>query len=102
VALAETAFSGGFGLAIDLKAVRAEGIARNDELLFSESQSRFVVTVRPEARQALEDALAGSVFARIGLVIPEPTLRIEGLHGGNIVTENLADLKSVWQKPLAF
>ena len=102
VALAETAFAGGFGLAIDLKAVPAEGIARNDELLFSESQSRFVVTVRPESRQAFEHALAGSVFARIGLVIPEPTLRIEGLHGENIVTENLADLKSVWQKPLVF
>jgi phosphoribosylformylglycinamidine synthase subunit PurSL len=102
VALAETAFAGGFGLAVDLKAVPAEGIARNDEILFAESQSRFVATVRPEACDAFEAALAGSVFSRIGEVIPEQTLRIEGLGGKRIVEENLAVLKAAWQRPLAF
>ena len=63
VALAETAFAGGLGLEVDLRAVPAEGIARNDELLFSESQSRFVVTIRPEQREAFEAALAGSACA---------------------------------------
>ncbi len=102
VALAETAFAGGFGLAVELRAVPAEGIARNDELLFSESQSRFVVTVRPEARDAFEAALAGSVFARVGEAIPEPILRIDGLDGKGIIREDLAGLKKAWQKPLAF
>ena len=53
VALAETAFAGGLGLEIDLGAVPAEGITRNDALLFSESQSRFVVTVSPEVAGGL-------------------------------------------------
>ena len=102
VALAETAFAGGFGLTVELGAVPAEGIARNDELLFSESQSRFVATVRPEERDAFESALAGSVFARVGEVIREPVLRIEGLDGKGIIAEDLAGLKKAWQSPLAF
>ena len=102
VALAETAFAGGFGLTVELRAIPAEGIARNDELLFSESQSRFVATVRPEARDAFEAALAGSVFARVGEVTPEPILRIDGLDGKGIIREDLAGLKRAWQKPLAF
>jgi phosphoribosylformylglycinamidine synthase len=102
VALAETAFAGGLGLAVDLRTVPAEGIGRNDELLFSESQSRFVVTVRPNAREAFEAALAGSAFARIGQVIADEVLRIDGLGGKRIIDEELAALKAAWQKTLAF
>jgi phosphoribosylformylglycinamidine (FGAM) synthase-like enzyme len=102
VALAETAFAGGLGLEIDLGAVPAEGISRNDELLFSESQSRFVVTITPEAREAFEKLLAGSDYARIGTVIPEGVLRIDGLGGKRIIEEELAALKAAWQKTLAF
>jgi len=102
VALAETAFAGGLGLAVGLRAVPAEGIGRDDELLFSESQSRFVVTVRPDAWEAFEAALAGSVFARIGQVIAEEVLRIDGQGGKRIIDEELAALKAAWQKTLAF
>ncbi|MBU0651952.1 MAG: phosphoribosylformylglycinamidine synthase, partial [Proteobacteria bacterium] len=101
VSLAETAFAGGFGLAVDLRNVPAEGIGRDDELLFSESQSRFVVTVRPDAREAFEAALEGAVFARIGQVIAEEVLRIDGLGGKRIIDEGLAALKAAWQKTLA-
>ena len=41
VALAEMAFAGGLGLKIDLAAVPVETGMRADEILFSESQSRF-------------------------------------------------------------
>jgi phosphoribosylformylglycinamidine synthase II len=102
VALAETAFAGGLGLEIDLRSIPAEGISRNDELLFSESQSRFVVTITPEAREAFEKLLAGSDYARIGTVIPEGVLRIDGLGGKRIIEEELAALKAAWQKTLAF
>jgi phosphoribosylformylglycinamidine (FGAM) synthase-like enzyme len=102
VALAETAFAGGLGLEIDLQVVPAVGISRNDELLFSESQSRFVVTVSPESREAFEALLAGSDFAKIGTVISEGVLRIGGLGGKRIIEEELAVLKAAWQRPLAF
>ncbi len=47
IALAESAFAGGLGMHIDLRTVPCQGIARSDYLLFSESQSRFVVTIDP-------------------------------------------------------
>ena len=102
IALAETAFAGGLGLEIDLRAVPAEGITRNDELLFSESQSRFVVTVSPKAQKAFEALFAGSDCARVGTVIPQGVLRIGGLGGNRIIEEELAALKAAWQRPLAF
>ncbi|MBM4314373.1 MAG: phosphoribosylformylglycinamidine synthase [Deltaproteobacteria bacterium] len=102
VALAEAAFAGGLGMEIDLRAVPAEGIARNDDLLFSESQSRFIVTISPQAREAFEAFLVDSDCARIGTVIPEGVLKVNGLEGSRIIEEPLAGLKASWQKPLAF
>jgi phosphoribosylformylglycinamidine (FGAM) synthase-like enzyme len=101
VALAETAFAGGLGLQIDLAAVPTDAKLRNDELLFSESQSRFVVTVAPKNREAFEAHLSGATFARIGTVLPEGVLSIDGLTGKRIVNADLAELKAAWQKPLA-
>ena len=79
----------------------AEGITRNDELLFSESQSRFVVTVSPGAREAFEALLAGPDCARIGTVISEAALKVDGLGGKWIIEEALDALKAAWLKPFA-
>jgi phosphoribosylformylglycinamidine synthase II len=102
VALAETAFAGGLGMEIDLRSVPAEGVTRNDEILFSESQSRFVVTISPQSREAFETLFAGSVCARIGTVISEGVLKVNGIGGQRIIEEELAALKAAWQKTLAF
>jgi phosphoribosylformylglycinamidine synthase len=102
VALAETAFSGGLGMSVDLASVPAGGIARDDEMLFSESQSRFVVTVRPENKTAFEAALAGSPFACVGTVTAEGLFRVKGLKGGVILEEKIGDLKEEWQRTLRF
>ena len=102
VALAETAFSGGLGMAVDLSLVPAEGIARNDALLFSESQSRFVVTIHPEARAAFEKIMQGNAFAQIGTVLVQGVFEVKGLKGKTIIREKIEKLKEAWQKPLHF
>ena len=101
VCLAETAFSGGLGMVVDLGAVPQEGIGRLDHLLFSESQSRFVVTVPPGARDAFEEVLKGTVFAHVGEVTREPYLRLER-QGEAVLSEGLQGLKAAWQRPLAW
>jgi len=83
-------------------AVPASGIARDDEMLFSESQSRFVVTVRPEKKAAFEAALAGSMLACVGAVTGGDLFRVRGLRGGVILEEKIGDLKEAWQKTLRF
>ncbi|OPY90690.1 MAG: Phosphoribosylformylglycinamidine synthase 2 [Syntrophus sp. PtaU1.Bin208] len=100
VALAETAFSGGFGMAVDLALAPSAGISRNDELLFSESQSRFVVTVSPAAREAFEAMLADSEMACIGRITGEQTFVVTGLQGGTIIEEDITSLKEAWQRTL--
>jgi phosphoribosylformylglycinamidine synthase len=100
VALAETAFAGGLGMRIDLRAVPVENLGRDDFILFSESQSRFVVTASPEKRNAFESALEGNVFALIGEVAADPRFEVTGLSGNIIIGADIAELKEAWQKPL--
>jgi len=100
VALAETAFAGGWGMEIDLRRVPASGVARNDFLLFSESQSRFVVTVHPDHQKNFEEYLKGNVFARVGRVTAGKEFVVTGLQGTNIVRADIFDLKETWKRPL--
>ena len=103
VAAAESAFAGGFGISADLAKVpfKGEAAGRSDQvLLFSESASRLLVTVRAEKAEAFEKAMAGTVLAKIGEVSAEPTLAIAGLSGSIVVKSELSQLKAAWQAPL--
>jgi len=100
VALAETAFAGELGMSVDLRQVAAEGSLADDVLLFSETQSRFVVTVMPENAQAFEDFLVTSAYARIGAVTDDALLSITGMAGEAVVRATLTELKTSWQEPL--
>ncbi|RJX26346.1 MAG: phosphoribosylformylglycinamidine synthase [Desulfurivibrio sp.] len=102
VALAESSFAGGLGLDLDLRQVPAQGIDRDDVLLFAESQSRFVVTAAPEKSAAFEKIMADTGWARVGMVTAEPLLTAIGLNGSRVLAESLADLKKAWQETLAF
>jgi phosphoribosylformylglycinamidine synthase len=99
VTFAEMAFSGGYGLTIDAGKIPAEGITALDRLLFSESQSRIVLTVPADKLAAVEAILAGVPHAVVGEVVAAPTLTITGL-GGTLVAD-LAGLKAAWQQPLS-
>lgn len=75
VAAAEMAFSGGIGLEIDLEQVPSR-MERDDKILFSESNSRFLVeTQEPEE---FEKAMKDNIIARIGKTTKEKILRIKG------------------------
>jgi phosphoribosylformylglycinamidine synthase len=103
VAAAESAFSGGLGMDLDLGRVLWKGdiSEKNDTaLLFSESASRHLVTVHPEHRESFEEIMSGNCFASIGYVTSEPELAITGLRGGIVIKAGLKELKEAWQKTL--
>jgi len=101
VAIAEMAFSGGFGASIAIKDVLKNPVdLRDDFTLFSESNSRFVVEVKPENKQLFEEKLANCPVSLIGKVISEPNLVIQGSTGNVIVDEDIYLLKESWQKTL--
>jgi len=77
VALAKKAIAGGWGLEADLGRAPARGPDLSLwELLFAESNSRFVATVAPEHAEAFEKTLGDVPFARAGAVIETPELRL--------------------------
>ncbi len=102
VALIETAFAGGLGMNIDLQDVPYRGKKRNDYILFSETASRFVVTVHPQDKKRFEKILAGNSVSEIGFVTGDESFRITGLKDQLIINEKIGKLKKAWQTPLDF
>jgi phosphoribosylformylglycinamidine synthase len=102
VALAESAFAGALGMEVDLRRVPALEIDRDDYLLFSESASRFVATVRPENKEAFEACLTGNIFAPVGVVAAGKEFKVRGLGGEIVIRADLFDLKEAWKRPLQF
>jgi phosphoribosylformylglycinamidine synthase len=81
---------------LDLNATGAES---DIVALFSESQSRFVVTVAPDKVDAFEAAMSGSPVARLGDVITDATFKMKTI-AGNTVEAPLSELKEAWIAPL--
>jgi phosphoribosylformylglycinamidine synthase len=98
-ALARKALAGGWGLEADLSSVPGDP---GDDVgaLYSESNSRFLVTVTPADAPAFEKALSGSPCARIGVVSSGSRLVLRGRDGKLIVRENLQALRRRWKETL--
>ncbi|MDD5148073.1 MAG: AIR synthase-related protein [Candidatus ainarchaeum sp.] len=99
VAVAKTCLAGNLGTKIDLKKAPQNGLERNDFLLFSESQSRFVATVAEKNKSAFEQAMKGNAFAEIGS-IGGKTIEITGLNGKKIAKIKLDDADEAYRKTL--
>jgi len=99
VALAEMAFAGEVGAAVDLSQVPADDGMRVDHILFSESNSRFIIEVDRENIAAISDILGNVPFAVIGETTDAKRLVVES--GSDILAdEDIFDLKEAWQAPL--
>jgi phosphoribosylformylglycinamidine synthase len=100
VAIAESAFAGGLGAEIDLAAVPRAGVFRDDYILFSESQSRFVVTVKEEQAHAAATIFRSLPYGVIGKVTQAPRLTVRGIYGGPLIDADIGQLKESWLAPL--
>lgn len=96
VAAAEMAIAGGYGLALDLERIpRVPEAASPDVLLFSESNGRFVVEVRPEDAGTFESLLATLPCRRVGTVLEAPTVEMT-FAGKAMVQAELEALRAAW------
>jgi len=91
-ALAESCISGNIGASLEWSTD-----LRNDVALFSESQSRIVLSVSPDHKNALENLLqeAGVPFTSLG-VVGGNKLSIN-INGASALEESVEALKSVWE-----
>ncbi len=101
VAAAEMALAGGYGVELDLRKVPSKALSRNDFVLFSESNSRFLVEVSEKAKEDFEALMSGKAYAEIGRVTKTPRLCVHGLNGKVVVDTSLADLLASWKKTLS-
>lgn len=97
VALAKKAISSQKGLTVDISKIPQDAELktltqhRKDNLLFSETQSRIIVTIDPKNKEEFEKLFEGQCFAQIGEVIDAPSLIIK--NGEEIViNSSLEDL----------
>jgi len=96
VATAEMAFAGELGLKIYLEKVPSN-LKRNDKILFSESNSRFLVEVKKGKEKEFERIMKGNVFAKIGEVTDDKKVVVIGLNKKPVVNEDVNELKKVWK-----
>ena len=98
VAAAEMAFSGGLGLEINLSRVKVSSeLSRSDYVLFSESNSRFLIEVPERFRDEFEALMEGSPFSLIGRVRAEDWFSIYGLDGSRVVDVSVRELRAAWK-----
>ncbi len=100
VAVAEMAFAGGVGA--DLTGLAKTGGLPDAVLLFSESQTRFIVEVTPANAAAFEACVADVPLTRLGQTCKEARLRISAANGEWVVWAALRDLKEAWQGAMRF
>ncbi|MDI6641890.1 MAG: AIR synthase-related protein, partial [Elusimicrobiota bacterium] len=114
VSCAEMCFAGELGMEIDLSKVPVEftlltqagGSSEQDAvfsdltILFSESNSRFVVEVAPSDEIQFEKILKGNIYSKIGKVTDSKRFVVYGVNGERVVNEDIFELKNSWQKTL--
>ncbi len=101
VAAAEMAFSSSHGVKLRLKGVpRAENVDRNDFVLFSESNSRFLLEVPEKQARKFESITRNVPRAVIGEITGEQRFCVYALNGEKVVDADLGELLDVWRRGL--
>lgn len=82
VTLAKKAIAGQLGMEIDFGSIKM----RPDSYLFSESQSRFIVTINPKRQKEFETHFKGLPYQKIGVITTDQNFVIKNLVKTNIKT----------------
>lgn len=100
VTVAEMCFGGNLGAEIDLSNIPCHpSNMRSDFILFSQSNTRFIVEVEPKNEAKLLKLFGRLPVSRLGKVKAVPIFET---RNGNqlLIRENVEKLKQVWKRPL--
>jgi len=98
VAAAEMALSGEYGIELNLRnASRTKNVRRNDHILFSESNSRFLAEVSESRRADFEALMGKNAYSLVGRVTKEEYISVDGLDNRRVVNASLAELRGAWK-----
>ncbi|MBI4721709.1 MAG: phosphoribosylformylglycinamidine synthase subunit PurL, partial [Candidatus Stahlbacteria bacterium] len=103
VAIAEMCFAGGLGMQISLNKLPTETLTpitdnqlRDDWLLFSESNTRFIIEVTSGKEDKFEKLMQGCEVSKVGISMANKELEIFGLNGEIVAKANIEELKFAW------
>ncbi len=97
VALAKKCIAGKLGANVDLSRLKKSGdLSRDDFALFSESQSRIVITINPKNKERFEEIFEEINLSQIGEVT-ENNLIINGLNQEKIIDVDINTLEEKYK-----
>ena len=99
-AFALPAIGGDLGAQVDLPAVACDGVLDDDAKLFSESNSRFVITCAQGRESVLEAVFRDLPLARVGSVTAEKRILIAGASGRRLVDIDIDALRRAFKETL--
>lgn len=99
VALAESALGGQLGANINLDPLFSNQgkTMESARVLFCETPSRFIATIKKENQAEFEKTLKGSAFYQIGITTKEPKINVS-LNQKNIIDVDLVDIEKAWKR----
>jgi len=100
VAATQAALGGGLGLELNVGNLpQADGL-HDDQLLFSESNSRFLFTCSPSDSDTVEEHFAGLPVAQVGRVVESPRLHARGKRRKDLLNVDLSSLRRAFKETL--
>ena len=100
VSLAEMSIGGNTGVDVELAAVPVCPADMSvEKILYSESQSRLLVSVPLESRQAFEEHFSNTHFACIGEVVDEQSFTLR-YQGEVYLREEVEKLRNAWKETM--
>lgn len=100
IAFAKSAIAGRMGVDIDLDAIPTSEKMSGTEILFSETNSRFVATVAPENVKDFEAIFADQIYAKVGVVTADGKITFR--QSGKILAQvALEDAVNAYKSTLA-
>jgi phosphoribosylformylglycinamidine synthase len=102
VASAEMCLAGELGAVVKLDQVElGEIVGQPDRILFSESNSRFIVEVAPGNRNRFEELMRPFRPSPVGMVTDSGRLQVYDSEGKVLIEADVALLKGVWRNGLS-
>ncbi|MCK4318985.1 phosphoribosylformylglycinamidine synthase subunit PurL [Candidatus Micrarchaeota archaeon] len=95
VALAESSFSGGYGVDVNLELLKNDGCSET-AMIFSETPGRFVVSVKERDVQSFEKIMNGADLSRIGRVRGDKRFILR-LEEKILINEDAKELRNLWR-----
>ncbi|MDR0977706.1 MAG: phosphoribosylformylglycinamidine synthase subunit PurL [Endomicrobium sp.] len=96
VAVSEMAFAGGKGVKIDIDTVKTDNKMTAAETLFSESNGRFVIEIKPENESAFLELFKDCIFSQVGYVCEDKNVIFESLKDKVRIQETTENLLNAW------